>query len=399
MKTILRRLAIWGLLLLLLAAGLIYALRPQPQAVDLATAEVAPLLVTVGDEGEARVRDVYILYAPLGGNLRRIEAEAGDRAVAGETELARIEPATPSFLDVRSEAEQQAAIEAAEAAQQLAEAEVERAAADLSFAAAELSRAQRLIGRGTISERALDEAERAHRVAAANLETAKAALAVRESELRQARSRLLTRQEIAERSGTCECVPVTAPVSGTVLRVIRESAGVVAAGAPLLEIGDPAELEIVVDLLSEDAVRIAPGQKAIVSGWGGPELTAEVRRIEPFGRTEISALGIEEQRVDVLLDLVSPQEDWGRLGHGYRVDVGVVLFEGEVLQVPLGALFRDGESWAVFRAAEGEARLTPVEIGARNDLAAEIRSGLEPGQQVVLYPSDRIADGSSIEVR
>lgn len=394
-----RRLAIWGVLLALLVAGIAYALRPQPVPVDLAAAETRLLRVTIDDEGETRVRDVYTLYAPLGGHLQRIEVEAGDPVEANRTELALIEPASPAFLDVRTEAEQQAAVEAARAARELAAAEVERAEAELAFAAGELDRARRLIRQEAIPQRTLDDAERTHRVAQANVATAKAALDVREHELSQAQSRLLTRQEIARRSGACECVPVTAPVSGEVLRVMRRSAGVVAAGAALLEIGDPRDLEVVVDFLSEDAVRIAPGQKAVVTGWGGPELTAVVRRVEPFGQTKVSALGIEEQRVDVVLDLIDPWERWRRLGHGYRVDVGVILFQAEVLTLPLGALFRDDGQWAVFVAENGRARLRRVEIGERTGLAAEIRSGLSAGQRVVLYPSDRVTDGVAIVER
>jgi HlyD family secretion protein len=394
-----RRLAIWGVLLALLAAGIAYAFRPQPVLVDLAFAEVGMLRVTVDEEGETRVRDVYTLHAPLSGKLLRIKADAGDAVQADLTELARIEPASPPFLDVRAEAEQRAVIDAAKAARDLTNAEVERAQADLEFAVGELARARRLIEHEAVSQRILDDAVRAHHVATANLATAKAALNMRENELVQARTRLLTRQEIEQRGEVCECVPVTAPVSGVVLRILRRSEGVVEAGAPLLEIGDPVRLEIVADLLSEDAVRIEPGQKALITGWGGPELAATIRRIEPFGRTKVSALGIEEQRVDVVLDLTGSPERWRRLGHGFRVDVAVILFEGKVLKLPLGALFRNGSGWAVFTVEERIARLRSVEIGARNSLEIEIASGLTAGQRVVLYPGDRIDDGVAVVER
>jgi HlyD family secretion protein len=269
----------------------------------------------------------------------------------------------------------------------------------LTFAEGERARARQLIERKTISQRTLDDAVRAYRVAEANLATAEAALNVRRHELEQAQSRLLSRQEIRSRSGNCECVPVTAPVNGVVLRVMRRSEGIVEAGTPLLEIGDPTDLEIVVNLLSEDAVKIRPGQKAIVTGWGGPDLKATVRRIEPFAQTKISALGIEEQRVDVILDFADPPDSWRPLGHGYRVDMQIILFEGEVLRLPLGALFRQGGDWAVFVAEGRLARLRPVEIGHRNSLSVEIREGLRPGESVVLYPSDRIKDGVAIVQR
>lgn len=399
MGVVKRRLAIWGSLLALLAAGIAYALRPQPIQVDLAVAEIGLLRVTLEEEGETRVRDVYTLHAPLRGQLQRITAEAGDLVVAGETQLAQIEPAPPAFLDVRTEAELQAAVEASGAAHNLAAAELNRAKADLTFAEGERARARQLIERRTISQRTLEDAERSYNVAQANLATAEAALKVREHELHQARSRLLSRQEIRSLREDCECMPVTAPVSGVVLQVIRRSEGVVEAGTPLLDIGDPADLEIVVNFLSEDAVRIRPGQRAIITDWGGEDLDAVVRRIEPFGQTQVSALGIEEQRVDVILDFADPTESWRSLGHGYRVDVQVILFEGEVLKLPLGALFRQGEEWAVFVAAEGRARLRPVAVSQRNSLAVEIRGGLVPGERVILYPSDRIKDGAAIVER
>ncbi|MCA1408353.1 HlyD family efflux transporter periplasmic adaptor subunit [Ensifer sp. IC3342] len=399
MNVVKRRLVIWGGLLALLVAGIAYALRPQPIPVDLATAEKGLLRVTIDEEGETRVRDVYTLHAPLRGQLQRITAEAGDLVEAGKTQLAQIEPAPPAFLDVRIEAELQAAVEAARAAHNLAAAELNKSKADLTFAEGERARARLLIERRTISQRALEDAERAHNVAQANLATAEAALKVREHELHQAQSRLLSRQEIRSLRDDCECMSVTAPVSGVVLQIMRRSEGVVEAGTPLLDIGDPADLEIVANFLSEDAVQIRPDQKAIITGWGGEDLNAVVRRVEPFGQTEVSALGIEEQRVDVVLDFADPPERWRSLGHGYRVDVRVILFEGEVLKLPLGALFRQGDEWAVFVAAEGRAQLRRVAVGQRNTLSVEIREGLGPGDRVILYPSDRIKDGIAIVER
>lgn len=399
MRVAKRRLVIWGSLLAVLAAAIAYALRPQPIPVDLATAAIGMLRVTIDEEGETRVRDVYTLHAPLRGQLHRITVDAGDVVEAGETQLAQIEPAVPAFLDARTEAEHQAAVEAARAAYNLAEAELDKAKADLTFAESDRARARQLIQRNTISQRALDDAERAFSVAEAHLATSEAALNVRRHELQQAQSRLLSRQEISSRSETCECVPLTAPVDGVVLQVIRRSEGVVEAGTPLLEIGDPKNLEIVVNMLSEDAVKIKPGQDAIVTGWGGPDLQATVRRIEPFAETEISALGIEEQRVDVILDFTDPPESWSPLGHGYRVDVQIILFDGDVLRVPLGALFRQGEDWAVFVVEGQRAELRPVVIGNRSSLSVEIREGLQPGDSVILYPSDRIEDGVAVVER
>nr|WP_281500772.1 HlyD family efflux transporter periplasmic adaptor subunit [Kordiimonas marina] len=331
--------------------------------------------------------------------MTRIDALVGDTVKAGETELTEIQPAEPAFLDVRSEAEQKAAVEAAKAAEKLASADVGKAQATLAFANEELARARGLIEDGTISKRTLDDAVRARKVAEASLESAKAALKVREHELAQARTRLLSRKDIDSKQKGCDCVPVKAPVSGVILQIFHKSEGVVAAGTPLIEIGNPENLELTVDLLSEDAVLVSPGQKAIITGWGGPDMEARVRRIEPFGYTKVSALGIEEQRVNVILDLVNPPESWHRLGHGYRVDVRVVLFDGNVLKLPLGALFRNGGGWSVFVVDDGHARLREVEVGERNNLEAEIKGGLKAGEKVVLYPGDRIQDGTAVAQR
>ncbi|MBB3142888.1 efflux RND transporter periplasmic adaptor subunit [Halomonas organivorans] len=391
-----RRGLLWGGLLAVLAAGIGYALRPQPVPVDLATAEIAPLRVTIDEEGMTRVRDVYVLDAPLAGRIERITAEAGDPVEAGRTPLATIATAPPALLDARSIAEQQAAVAGARSARDLAAADRERAVADLDFARQELGRARRLAEEQSLARRAREDAERAFRVASADLAMAEASLALREHELERARARLMSRRDLEERAEACECVTVTSPTSGVVLRVIRRSAGIVDAGTPLMEIGDPSDLEVVVDLLSEDAVRVTPGQAAIIDGWGGPELTAEVRRIEPLGETRVSALGIEEQRVDVILDLTDPASRWRRLGHDYRVNVGIVLFQDDVLQVPLGTLFRDGDDWAVFVVDGGRARRRTVTIGARSDLAVEIRDGIKAGQRVIRYPGERVSDGSTI---
>jgi len=394
-----RRLTIWGVLLAALAAGIVYSFRPRPVPVDLATVQKALLRVTIDDEGETRVRDVYTLYAPLTGRLLRVTADPGDPVEAGRTVLARIEPAPPAMLDLRTEAERRAAVEAAEAAEALAAADMSRARAGLAFATTERDRAQRLIAHHAISQRDLDDAERAYRTAKAELASAKAALEMRTHELAVARSRLLPRTAKSMPDGNPEDVTVTAPVSGAVLRIIRRSAGIVEAGAPLLDIGDPHKLEVVVDPLSEDAVQMHPGQKALITGWGGPDLDAVVRRVDPVGQTKVSALGIEEQRVNVVLDFADPPAAWRRLGDGYRVDVRVILFQGDVVQVPVGALFREHDGWAVYIDDHGKARLRQVEIGERNSFAAEIRSGLTAGQRVVLYPSERITNGVAISAR
>jgi HlyD family secretion protein len=396
-----RRLALWGTLGALLVAGLVFAFRPQPVPVDLHTIARGHLVVSVDEEGETRVRDVFELSAPVSGRARRIEVEAGDVVVAGETVVTEIEPIDPTLLDARTEIEGEAAIRAAQAARDLARAEVERAEAELDFARSELERQQRLVERGVVSERDLDAAQREFRTRRAALDTARAALQERIFELDRARARLVSPLEAEDPHGHCECIPIRAPVSGRVLRVLRESEGVVAAGEPLVEIGDPRDLEVVVDLLSADAVKVEEGQRVILEEWGGGEpLEGRVRRVEPFGFTKISALGIEEQRVNVIVDLTAPEERWRRLGHGYRVEARIVLFEADdVLVLPLSALFRHGDGWAVFVVEDGVAHLRPVERGRHTGLEAEIVSGLEEGETVVLYPSDRVADATRVTSR
>lgn len=401
MKANQRRLILWTGLGGAVVLALFIAFRPQAVPVDIEVAGSGSLVVTVDEEGETRVRDIFVLSAPVAGRMLRIEAEAGDEVIANETVIAEIEPVDPTFLDFRSEAQAQAAIRAAESARTLAQAEVDQSAAELEFARAEVERARELIVDNTISRRELDDAERNHKTAKAAYATTLAGLQVRNFELERARAELLSPAEVQLRRGDCECVPISAPVDGRVLRVLQESEGVVAAGEPLLEIGDPADLEIVVDLLSADAVKVAAGQRVVIEGWGGETPVAgRVRRVEPFGFTKISALGIEEQRVNVIIDFTSPREQWQRLGHGYQVDLRIVLWEGvDVVKLPLTALFRDGDKWAVFIDSGGRAKRRHVEIGRRNGLEAEITGGLKVGERVIMHPSDKVIDGVRVTGR
>jgi HlyD family secretion protein len=397
-----KRLLFWSPLALALVLALAWLFRTPPVPVDFAAVERGALQVSVTDEGETRVKEVYVVSAPVAGVIQRIDLEAGDPVVAATTIVARIRPSAPSFLDVRTETEARAAIRAAEAARAHASASVQSAEAELEFARAELTRFRGLAANATISQNALDDARRRERRASAALAEAKAQLAMRENELDRARAALLA-PGAAERgaSDECDCVSVYAPVSGAVLRVLTKSEGVVAASTPLVEVGDPAELEIVVDLLSADAVQVAPGQRVYVEGWGEPEpLNGVVQRVEPLGFTKISALGIEEQRVNVVIDLTDPPERWRRLGHGYRVEPRIVLWEAEdVAKIPLPALFRDGERWAVFVEEAGRATLRHVEVGRDNGLEAQITDGLAVGERVVLHPGDRVAEGAPLAAR
>jgi HlyD family secretion protein len=386
----------------LVAAVLVYAFLPQPVPADLAEVSRGALRVTVDDEGRTRVKEVYVVSAPVAGRVLRIDRHVGDPVTAGETVLATIQPTAPTFLDLRGKRQAEAAVHAAEAALQLAEAELVRAQADLEFARSDLARARKLASGDTISQKALDNAKRDFKTSEAAVAAAEATLRVKSFDLETARATLIEPgSEVAAGPEENCCVSVRAPVDGRVLRLVQESEAVIAAGAPLVEIGDPRDLEIVVDLLSRDAVRIREGAEVAIDEWGGERVVGgRVRRIEPTGFTKVSALGIEEQRVNVIIDFTDPPERWKSLGHGYRVEARIVVWQDEnVLKVPVSALFRNGEDWAVFVVSETRAHLRKVTVGQRNSFVAQVVEGLEAGERVVLYPSDRIFDGVAVTAR
>ncbi len=391
------RTVFWSVVALVLAALIIYAFLPRPVPVDMAEVARGDVVVTVQDEGYTRVREVYEVSAPVGGRLLRVEPEAGDVVAAGDV-LANILPSDPAFLDARSQGEAEAALRSAEALLGFATADVERARAEADFAQAEMERVQTLYDRGTFSEGALDRARLALRSAQAALATARANVRARQAERDVAAARLLEPGDNGDARGV---VAVTSPVDGRVLQLLQESETVVIPGQPLLELGDPRDLEIVAELLSTDAVQIEAGAPAMIEDWGGPgDLRARVQRVEPFGFLKISALGVEEQRVNVILDLLDPPEAWASLGHGFRVEPRIEVWRGEdVISAPVAALFRREGRWACFVVENGRARLREVEIGQANGVEAEILSGLEPGEQLVLYPSERIEDGIGVTQR
>lgn len=383
---------IWVLLALVVAAGFAWALWPRPVAVETAVVGRQNITVLVEEEGKARIREIFTVSAPVPGRMARQDLHAGDEVAAGRTIVARISPADPALLDLRARRIAEATRDAAEAAVGLGKAELARAQANEDFARSELRRVEALVRRDALPSRALDQARLDAAAAQAAVESARANLLVRERELESARAALIEGSGPGAGGGCC--VEVVAPAGGRILRVLAESEQVVAAGTPLLEIGDPLDLEIVVELLSADAVRVRAGAPAIIDGWGGPPLAARVVRVDPSAVTRVSALGIEEQRVTAV---VAPEGDpaaWQGLGDGYRVTAHIVVWQGQGLTaVPVGALFRSGSDWAVFQVESGRARLTPIEIGERNPDWAEVRGGLEPGAQVILHPGDRIADG------
>jgi len=355
--------------------------------------------VTVDDEAKTRVRHVYTVSAPIAGRVLRTPREVGDQVTADETVVAVMRPALPAFHDARTHEELEAALTAADAGVRLAEAEVRRIDAALAFSRSELDRARTLARTDAISAKALDKARLDVETNEAALASAKAQLDVRRSE-RAGVTAKLSHPSGSESADPACCVQIRAPVTGRVLRVVQESEAVVSAGAPLIEIGDPANLEIVADLLSTDAVQITAGAAVRIDGWGGRPIRGRVSRVDPAGFLKVSALGIEEQRVRTRIDLVDPAEAWSRLGHDYRVIVHVTAWEApEVLTIPVGALFRKGATWSVFAVVNGRARTTPVQIGQRNNRVAEVVSGLSAGDRVVLHPSDRVTEGTAVAER
>jgi len=382
---------------------------PRPIPIDIASVTKGPMAVTVDDEGKTRVRHVYTVSAPISGKVLRIShpfgavhpvsIHIGDEVKADETVVAVMQPSMPTFLDVRTREELQALLAAADAAIALAEAEIRRIEVTLEFARDELKRAQALSRTGAIAARALEKAQLDVAANEAGLASAKAQLGVRRSERASVAARLIDPSTVASQPVHC-CINIKAPVTGRVLKIVQDSEAVVAVGAPLLEIGNPLDLEVVADLLSTDAVQIRVGHSVAIDGWGGATLRGRVTRVDPAGFLKVSALGIEEQRVRTTIDFVDPFETWSPLGHDFRVIVHVTVWSGDgVLAVPVGALFRKGNDWAVYAVKGGRARTTLVKIGHKNAQVAEVRSGLAPGDRVILHPSDRVNEGSAVAQR
>lgn len=392
-----RRILVWSVPALLLVAALAWSFWPRAIPVETSIISRGPLVVEVSDEGRMRVREIYQISAPVAGRLLRVVKHSGDSVTGGETIVADLLPTPPSFLDIRSRAQGEEAVKSAEAARNLALAEVARAKSQLAFAASDLARARKLRPDEIVSRADLERAELANESAAAQLAAAQASLRARESDLAGAKAALINpgSERNAKEEGV---VQLRAPVSGKVLRVLHENVAVIQAGAPILEIGDPRYLEILVELTSEDAVKVHEGARARITDWGGAgELAAHVRRVEPSGFTKMSALGVEEQRVNVLLDFADPAADRGALADGFRVTAHIVTWEKpSVLRVPAAAMFRQGKDWAVFAVRDGRAVLTPVTVGHANDEFAELESGLKGGDAVILHPSDRIRNGVAV---
>lgn len=395
-----------------LAAGIAaaaYAFWPRPLLVDVVAARLGPFSVTIDEDARTRVRHIYTVSAPVTARLLRISAPAtagraplhvGDQVIANQTVVAILQPAPPPFIDTRSRDELVAALSAAEAAIALAEAEVRRSQVARELAKGEHERIEALTRTQVASAKALEKAHADLGAAEAAVAIARAQLEVRRSE----RSGLAARMQpptltLNFADPEC-CIAVRSPVSGRILRIVQESENVVTAGTPLIEIGDPADLEIVADLLSPDAVQVEPGAPVNIEGWGGPPLIGKVTRVDPAGFTKVSALGIEEQRVRSIIELTEPAAAFVRLGHDFRVNVRITIWSGNnVLTIPTGSIFRSKNNWAVYKVESGKAKLLPVKIGRRTNQLVEVAEGLQDADTLILHPSDRVSDGQAVTPR
>ncbi len=391
------RQALIGLALAAGAVATVWELRPGPVPVDVAGVRRGPLAVTIQESGSTRVKDRYSVSVPVSGSLSRLTLETGDHVREGDA-LAEIAPALSPLLDERARAEAQARLGAALSALGQTQAQEARAAAARELAAQELARARELSAHASLSRQALEQAEFLERMRAKELASAVFASKVAAEEVRIARVSLGEGEQRAPRQ---RHVDVLAPASGRVLRVLQKSAGVVQAGTPLLEVGDPEALEVVVDLLTTDAVHIQPGTPVAIEGWGGDQpIAGRVRKVEPSAFTRPSALGIDEQRVNVLIAFSEPRDRWAVLGDGYRVEVRLVLWESDdVIKVPQGAVFRHGSGWATFRIDGDTARRISVGVGHRGESEVEVTSGLAEGDRIAVHPGDRVKDGAHVAAR
>ncbi|MBM4257570.1 MAG: HlyD family efflux transporter periplasmic adaptor subunit [Deltaproteobacteria bacterium] len=379
---------------------LVLALRPQPVPVDTARVVAGKFEYSIEEDGKTRVRERFTVAAPLEGRLERIRLKAGD-PVERDMTLAVIHPKDPVLLDARTERELRERLGAVQATKQQAQAAVERAQASLTQAKADYQRTKTLADGGITTPAHRERDELAVKLATKDLAAATFALDAATHEVEMARaavSRLGRSKASPEQAQQWE---IRSPVLGRVLRVIQENEGVVTVGTPLLELADPSDLEVIVDVLTTDAVQIQPGAQVWFDRWGGSvAVEGRVRVVEPSGFTKISALGVEEQRVNVVIDIVSAAEQWQHVGDGYRVDARIVVFsQEEAVKVPTGALFRDGDGWAVFVVVNGRARIRPIHTSKRNGLEALVEHGLTSGDQVIVYPSDVVRDGIGVVVR
>ena len=370
---------------------MVWGLLPQPINVDTATVHRGMVEITVDDDGETRVRERYTVLSPLTGKLQRIGLHPGDAVTRADSELAVIEPTDPSLLDARAKTEAEARVRVAESSQARAIEAKQIATASFALAEQEYERGKSLNESRAISASELEQLFHRFRVTSGEVRLASFLIAIAEHELALAKAALLSTQ-----SGTYESMRLTSPIDGVVLRVFREDAGFVSPGTPLVEIGNPSDMELKIDVLSTAATRIRPGNKVYIEHWGGGKmLEGTVRLVEPSAFLKISALGVEEKRVNVIIDFDTPWEQRKPLGDGFRVEARIAVDRSSEnsLVVPAGALFRDGDRWMVYRLRNGRAELCAASVGLRNSREAEIISGVNEGDELLLYPSEKVKDG------
>ena len=393
------------LFLIVFCAGIVgavvYAFLPQPIAVDMATVDRGPLRVTVDEDGKTRIKERYVVSSPLSGRLLRIELEAGDEVRPGQTLIASIEPTNPDLLDARTLAQAEAKVNAAAAALNRAGPELERARVAMNFAESERKRITELFQRNAASQSDFENAELLHRTRGQEYKASKFSEEIARFELELARAALLRTSPKADDDMNVEQFEIHSPISGRVLRVFQESSTVLQAGAELVELGDPQDLEVEVDVLSKDAIKIKAGATVLLEQWGGDKpLAGTVTLVEPQAFTKISSLGVEEQRVNVIIDFLDAPQQRNTLGDGYRVEARIVTWEhANVLKAPTSSLFREGTEWAVFVVNHGRAKLQLVQIGHRSGLEAEVLKGLQPKDQVIMHPSDKIKPNVAVVSR
>ena len=387
------------LLTLAIAGGLALGFLPRAVPVETVAAARGSLQVTVEEEGKTRVRDRYVISAPVAGHARRIDLRVGDMVKAGQT-VAVIDPVRSSALDPRSLAQAAAALRAADAMAAAARDKARVAGVQTELARQELERTDSLRKSKFISEQAVDKARYEFDRSQAAKSAAEHDVSAAQFERERARAALAYAKPLTDHQ-TADILAVRSPVDAHVLKLVHESEGTVPAGAPLIEVGNPESLEVEVEVLSSQAVKVAPGARVLFDRWGGDRtLEGTVRIVEPTGFTKVSALGVDEQRVRVIADFASPRAEWQRIGDGYRVEARFVVWEGtEILQIPASALFRHNNGWAVFVADDGRARLRPIETGQRNGLQVQVLSGLNVGDSVVAHPDDKVSDGVRVKAR
>jgi HlyD family secretion protein len=375
-----------------LLALIVIALIPSPIPVEVARVSRGPIMVTIDEEGEARAHDRYVIASPVAGRMRRVELHDGDLVKAGQVVAA----ITPLPLDERERTEALARVKAAEALKREADERVSRARADYDQARRERERAESLLESGVISKQSFEQARNLQTTLGNEMEAARFKAQAASADVQAAKAALIAVD--ARRMQDAGVIELRSPVPGRVLRVVEKSERVVTAGTPLIVVGDPERLEVVVDLLSTDAVKVRPGMTVLLENWGGEgALRARVRTVEAAAFTKLSALGIEEQRVNIVADFVDPP---GLLGDGYRVEARTILWQAsDILKIPASALFRSGEGWAVFALDQGRARKREVRIGHRSHFEVELLDGLEEKTEIIIHPANTIEDGARVEAR